>query len=69
MEFKAFEECTKIKATELKYGNYHLELFLKEDSVLKNLLKDYSKNKEEMSDDMIDKLKEVWSGNIITIHT
>lgn len=69
MEFKACEECTEIKVTELKNDNYHLELFLKEDSVLKKLLEGNSKNEEKMSDDMIDKLKEVWSGNIITFHT
>lgn len=69
MNFNACDECTKIKATELKDGNYHLELFLKEDSILKHFLEDYVKDKEEMSDDMIDKLKEVWSGNIVTFHT
>lgn len=69
MEFKVCEECTEIKATELKGGNYHLELFLKEDSVLKNFLEDYSKDKEVMTDSVFDKLKEVWSGDIITFHT
>ena len=69
MKFNACEECTKIKATELKYGNYHLEFFLKEDSVLKKLLEGNSKDGEEMSDDIFDKLKEVWNGGIITFHT
>lgn len=69
MEFKTCEECTKVKATELKSGNYHFEFFLKEDSALKDLLEDYSKDKDEISDDIFDKLKEVWSGNIITFHT
>lgn len=69
MEFKACEECTEIKVTELKGGNYHLELFLKEDSVLKKILEGNSKYEEKMPDDVIDKLKEVWCGNIITFHT
>lgn len=69
MEFNACEECTEIKATEFKSGHYHLEFFLKEDSVLKKLLEDNIKDGEKMSDDMIDKLKEVWNGPIITFHT
>lgn len=68
MEFNACEECTEIKATELKGGNYHLEFFLKEDGVLKNFLEDYSKDKEEVPDDMYNKLIEVWNGNIVTFH-
>ena len=69
MKFNMDEECTKIKATELDNGNYHLEFFLKENSVLGDLLKANSKAQESLSDDMIDKLKEIWIGPIITFHT
>ena len=70
MKFNAGEECTKIKATKLESGNYHLEFFLKQDSVLKQrLLENHGEAKEELSDDMIEKLKEIWTGPIITFHT
>lgn len=68
MKLNASEEFAEAKATKLKNGKYHLELFLKEDSQLKDFLEDYSKDKDEVSDDMFDKLKEVWSGNIVTFH-
>lgn len=69
MEFNIGEECTEIKATKLESGNYHLEFYLKQDSVLKSLLENHSEAKEKLSDDMIDKLKEIWIGPIITFHT
>ena len=69
MNFNMSEECTEIKATELDNGNYHLEFFLKENSVLGNLLKTNSEAKESLSDAMIEKLKEIWIGDIITFHT
>lgn len=69
MEFNISEECTEIKASELENGNYHLEFYLKQDSVLKSLLENNSEAQESLSDEMIKKLKEIWTGGIITFHT
>lgn len=69
MEFNISEECTEIKASELENGNYHLEFYLKQDSILKSLLENNSEAQESLSDAMIEKLKEIWIGNIITFHT
>lgn len=69
MKFNMDEECTKIKATELDNGNYHLEFFLKENSVLGKILDNHCEASEKLSDAMIEKLKEIWNGPIITFHT
>jgi hypothetical protein len=69
MEFKACEECTEIKVSELSNGGSHFELFLKEDSKLKELLKEKYKDAEIIPLDVAKELKGIWGGNMITFHT
>ena len=68
MEFK-LEESKELKVSELNNGGTHLEFFLKDDSKLSEFLKEKCKDTEPIPLDTIDKLKGIWTGNIITLHT
>lgn len=69
MEFKLKEECTETRVSQLSNGGTHLEIFLKDDSKLKELLKEKYKDVESIPLDVAKNLKEIWGGNIITFHT
>lgn len=69
MEFKFEEECKESKVSELNNGGTHFEFFLKDDSKLKELLEEKCKDIEPIPLDTMNKLKGIWTGNIITLHT
>lgn len=69
MEFNLKEECKDTKISELNNGGTHLEFYLKEGSKLSEFLKEKCKDTESISLDTMNKLKGIWIGNIITLHT
>lgn len=69
MKFNLEEECKESKVSELSNGGSHFEFFLKDDSNLKELLKEKCKDAEIIPLDVAKELKGIWGGNMITFHT
>lgn len=57
-----------IEVSELENGGSNMEFFLKENSELKDFLKENYKYEDPIQDDIVEEIKRIWSGNIITFH-